>query len=200
MAQDDDPIAPLSVNVADLSDACVRFVQGTLGILLDFTPDTLPILDHYLLEARKTPRAEILQLIAPAAGAYFGEVVKASLGPCRWYLEGDGPESVRLEFERCFLGFNPIGAALEAVLGEEAPGYGAHLQVLPSEAALVRESLERTGDVRREDYYRLAVRFEVIEQIATLLTARMADEENPPVIGPEVYAALRDQPTKLTLN
>ncbi len=186
--------------MADLSDACVRFVQGSLGIVLDFTPETLPILDHYLREARKTPRDELLQLIAPAAGAYFGEVVKATLGPCRWYLEGEGPEAIRLEFERCFLGFNPVGAALEAVLGEEAPGYGAHLQVLPSEAGLVRESLERTGDIRREDYYRLAVRYEVIEQIATLLTARVANEESPTVIGPEVYAALRDQPSKLTLN
>lgn len=198
MTEHDDETAPLSI--ADLAAACVRFVQTSLGIVLDFTPETLPILDHYLIEARKTPREEFLQLLAPAAGAYFGEVVRTHLGPCRWYLEGEGPEAIRLEFERCFLGFNPVGAAVEAVLGEEAPGYGAHLQILPSEAGLVRQSLDRTGDVRPEDYYRLAIRYEVLEQVATLLTARLADDENETVIGPEIYAALRDQPTKVTLN
>jgi len=187
-------------NVADLADACVRFVQSALGIVLDFTPDTLPILDHYLIQARKNPRDEVLALIAPAAGAYFGEVVGAALGPCRWYLEGDSLEDWRLEFERCYLTFNPVGAALEAVLGEQAPGHGAHLQVLPNEAALVRESLERTGDVRNEDYYRLAIRFEVLEQVSELLSSRLANDETPTVLGPEIYAALRDQAPKPTLN
>jgi len=74
------------------------------------------------------------------------------------------------------------------------------LQILPSEAGLVRESLDRTGDVRPEDYYRLAIRYEVLEQVATLLTARLADDDSETVIGPEIYAALRDQPTKVTLN
>lgn len=193
--------APLEKpNVADLADACVRFVQSALGIVLDFTPDTLPILDHYLIQARKNPRDEILALVAPAAGAYFGEVVGAALGPCRWYLDGDGLEQWRLEFERCYLTFNPVGAALEAVLGEEAPGFGAHIQVLPGEAALVRESLERTGDVRNEDYYRLAIRFEVLEQVSELLSSRLANDETPVTIGPEIYAALRDQGPKTTLN
>jgi hypothetical protein len=180
--------------VLDLADSCVRFVKRTLRIELDYTPETLPILDHYLREAQGTERDEIINLIAPAAGAYFGEVVRRQLGPSRWHWVSDDFGECRVEFDRCFLSFNPIGSALEAVLGAEAEGYGSHLSLLPEDQGLVRESLERTGDVREEDYYRLAVRFEVVEQVVGLLVEKaIARDELSRRFGPEVYAALREQ-------
>jgi hypothetical protein len=58
----------------------------------------------------------------------------------------------------------------------------------------VRESLERVGGVREDDYYRLSVRFEVIEQIVSLLIDKaIAQNELSRRFGPEVYAALREQ-------
>jgi hypothetical protein len=180
--------------VLDLADSCVRFVKRALSIELDYTPDTLPILDHYLREAHGIEREEILNLVAPAAGAYFGEVVRRQLGPGRWHWVSDDFGECRIEFDRCFLSFNPIGSALEAVLGEEAEGYGSDLSLLPEDQGLVRDSLERTGEVREDDYYRLAVRFEVVEQVVGLLVEKaIARDELSRRFGPEVYAALREQ-------
>ena len=180
--------------VRDLADSCVRFVKRALRIELDYTPETLPILDHYLREAHGIEREEVLNLVAPAAGAYFGEVVRRHLGPSRWHWVSDDFGEVRIEFDRCFLSFNPIGSALETVLGGEADGYGSHLTVLPEDEALVRASLENTGDVREDDYYRLAVRFEVIEQVVSLLVDKaIAKDELSRRFGPDVYAALREQ-------
>jgi hypothetical protein len=180
--------------VLDLADSCVRFVHRTLGIELDYTPDTLPILDHYLRGAHGVSQEEILGLVAPAAGAYFGEVVRRQLGPSRWHWESDEFSECRLEFERCFLSFNPIGIALEAVVQSETEGYGSNLSLLKEEEGLVREALERTGDVNPDDYFRLAVRYEVIEQVVVLLVERaISQNELARRFGPEVYEALRDR-------
>jgi hypothetical protein len=181
--------------VVDLADSCVRFVQRALGIQLDYTPDTLPLLDHYLRTAQGVTKEELLGLLTPAAGAYFGEVVRRHLGPSRWHWESDDFGECRLEFERCFLSFNPIGIALEALQRQEADGYGANLSLLREDEQLVREALERTGgDVDSDDYWRLAVRFEVIEQVVGLLVEKaIATDELSRRFGPEVYAALRDR-------
>lgn len=187
--------------VLDLAAACVRFVKRALRIELDYTPETLPILDHYLREAQGVEREEILNLIAPAAGAYFGEVVRRQLGPSRWHWVTDDLGACRVEFDRCFLSFNPVGSALEAVIGVEAEGYGSSLELLPEDEGLVRASLERTGDVREDDYYRLAIRFEVLEQIVALLVEKaIANDDLSRRFGPDVYAALREQKSSGVLH
>jgi hypothetical protein len=181
--------------VLDLADSCVRFVHRTLGIELDYTPDTLPILDHYLRGAHGVTQEEILSLVAPAAGAYFGEVIRRQLGPARWHWESNDFSECRIEFERCFLSFNPIGIAMEAVLRSETEGYGSNLALLREDEQLVREALERTGgDVDADDYFRLAVRFEVVEQVVGLLVEKaIASDDLNRRFGREVYAALRDR-------
>lgn len=180
--------------VLDLAESCVRFVHRTVGIALDYTPDTLPLLDHYLRGAHGVTQEEILSLVAPAAGAYFGEVVRRQLGPSRWYWTSDEFSECRIEFERCFLSFNPIAIAMEAVLNSETDGYGSNLALLKEEEPLIREALERTGDVDPDDYFRLAVRFEVIEQVVSILVERaILQNEMSRRFGPEVYAALRDR-------
>lgn len=179
--------------VLDLADSCVRFVKRALRIELDYTPDTLPILDHYLRQAQGE-HDELINLLGPAAGAYFGEVVRRQLGPSRWHWVSDDFSECRIEFDRCFLSFNPIGCALEAVLGREVEGYGSQLVLLPEDEGIVQASLERTGEVRAEDYYRLAVRFEVLEQVVALLVDKaITKDELSRRFGPEVYAALREQ-------
>jgi hypothetical protein len=180
--------------VLELAEACVRFVKRALEIELDYSPDTLPLLDHYLRSASDVSQEEILSLVVPSAGAYFGEVVRRQLGPCRWHWVDGDLANCRLEFERCFLSFNPIGSALGTVLGGEADHYGGHLSLLTEDEPLVKESLERVGEVREEDYYRLAVRFEVIEQVVSLLIEKaIAENELSRRFGPDIYAALREQ-------
>lgn len=188
----DDETTPTVIE--DLATSCVRFVTRAVGIELDYTPETLPILDHYLREARTVARDENLKLLAPAAGAYFGEVIRKHLGASRWHLEGDDYSAMRLEFLHCFLSFNPIGVAIEAILGEEIQGYGAHFELLREDRTMVQEALERAGNIRDEDYYRLAVRFEVCELVASLLAEKTAQSDDPGhIYEPAVYAALRDK-------
>lgn len=199
MTSDEGALENLEV-VADLSVACVRYVEKALNIALDFTPDTLPLLDHYLTEARAEKREEILQLLAPSAGAYFGEVVRAGLGPCHWHWE-DAPQACRLEFEPCFLSFNPIGAAVEALTGAEAPGYGAHLSLLSADQELITEALKRAPDVRQEDFYRLTTRYEVLEQVVAILSEKV--RLTLPAghrFSRETYAALREDHPAGPLN
>ena len=163
--------------VMDLTVACVTSVKNATGLELDLTQDTLPILDHYasLLDA---PRDEIISLLAPMSGAYFGEVLVRQLADARWQTEPEDYAKWRLRFERCSLVFNPIGVALEVLLGQEVPGWGAHLQMAPADRLRVAKALEVFGDVRDRDYYTFSVRFEAIEQACLSLL------NNPEGMGP----------------
>src|SRR5688572_23563251 len=42
--------APPPEPIRELCDACIAYVTRALAVELDYTPDTLPILDHYLRE------------------------------------------------------------------------------------------------------------------------------------------------------
>ena len=101
--------------VRDLAEACVRFVERSVGVKLDYEPETLSILDHYLAGARaaaaEKPAAGAL--VAHAAGAYFGEVVRRRY-PSWWRLDGDDPSGWRLELEPVYLSFSPVQIAADA--------------------------------------------------------------------------------------
>jgi hypothetical protein len=178
--------------VLDLAAACVAYVRRAIGIELDFTPDTLPILDHYLDEVVTAgdDKPEVLDLVVSSAGAYFGEVLRQSLGNMRWHLDDTDPTAWRLELEHVFLFFNPLGMVREAIVSAEQPGWMAHLEVLPRDRALLEQSLERMGGVREDDYFRLAVRFEVIQQVVCALEgASVARQAQGEIFGTAVYAA-----------
>lgn len=177
--------------VLERAASCVRFVLGALKIELDFTPETLSLVDHWLSTAREGD-ASLERLVAEAAGAYFGEVVRRALPGARWRI-GKTPETWRIELDHVFLAFNPIGVALEALCEDDAPGWNAHLEVLKEDRALLEQTLQRLGDVREDDYYRLAVRWEVIEHVeAALESAAASRGEVERHFSPDVYAAALD--------
>lgn len=190
-----------TASIEELSRACADYVRRAIGIELDGTPDTLPLLDHYLtslLESGEGTDEHIVDLVVLAAGAYFGEVVRRALGHGRWHLEED-PTGNRLELEHVFLFFNPMGMAREAIASAEQPGWMAHLEVLPRDRPLLEQSLSRMGEVREDDYFRLAVRFEVIEQVVSALEgASVSRESEGELFSPAIYAAtaraLRGEP------
>ena len=149
--------------VMDLTVACVTSVKNATGLELDLTQDTLPILDHYASVA-DSPRDEVTSLIAPMCGAYFGELIRRQLGDGRWTVDPDDYSEWRLTFEQCSLVFNPIGVAIEVLLQQEVPDWGAHLHTAPEDQLRVKKALEVYGDVRDRDYYTFGVRDEAIEQ------------------------------------
>lgn len=171
----------------DLVGACVVAVQNALGLELDFTPDTLPILDHYAQMAAESGQEETIQLVTPMAGAYFGELVRRHLGPARWHAPDDYQEW-RIEMEQIFLHFNPVGVALEVLLQEDAPGWSAHFSVLEGDRTAVRKALDLLGDVESDDYYRFSVRWEVLDQVVATLTQRaLTSGDTHRVFSAEVY-------------
>jgi hypothetical protein len=188
----DEDIERAPVVVEDLALAAFRLVKEKVGFELDFTPETLPVLDHYLQSLREGDVVDEKQLafVAPCAGAYFGEVVRRALLGVRWHCPGAKYEGWRLEWGHVFLWMNPIGAAVETILGQAATGWSAHLSLLPAEREIVEQSLENAGGVSPEDFFRLAVRYEVLEQAASVLeTLAQRKGEIVRTFGPDVYAA-----------
>lgn len=174
--------------VVELVEACLVAVHNSVKVELDFTQDTLPLLDHYAASTGAGD-AGVRDLVGPLCGAYFGEVVRRELGGARWHVEDD-MSKWRLEFERIYLCFNPIGVALEAVSQEAEAGYRANLSMLDEDEAMVKASLERLGDIDSKDYFSFGVRYEVIELAHSALTARKSQlADAPALFGRDVYAA-----------
>jgi hypothetical protein len=180
--------------IEDLAQACVRFVKESLQLELDFTPETLPILDHYARTraAAGEARDEVRDLLTPALGAYFGEVVRRSMPGERWRVPADQEDyaSYRLEFELIFLHFNPLGIAREVLEQEEVEGSGANFQVLDEARAALHEALEHSGGVALDDYFTFTIRYETLELVISVLSAlEQSTQSSPRRFGPEVYRA-----------
>lgn len=181
-------------HVRDLAVACVQFVERATGVLLDFTSDTLPLLDHYLRSVG-AGQPEIRGLVAPAAGAYFGEVVRKAF-PSRWHAPESDHAAWRIEFETCFLFFNPIAFALEAIDGHEAVEGGAGFGVSSDDRPHLVLALEVLGTLPEDEYYLLSTRFDVLESVVDRLMGG-ADKEFPGLVrvSAAMYQAALDPPT-----
>jgi len=179
--------------VADLAAACVRAVHRALGVELDYDPDSIPLLDHYLTllpnRPREPTREPVRGLVAAMTGAYFGEVVRR-LFPARWTIEPGG-EAVdwRLEFRYCFLAFSPVAVAWEVLLRCDAPdGAAAYFLEEPTRGQ-VAERLDRLPRVPIDDYYTFAQRLETLVLTAGWLAERVRQSGcSPRPIEPERYA------------
>lgn len=169
-------IPPAPPAIAELCAACIRFVASKYKVALDGTPDTLSLVDQYVREAREAAkeRPESVDLVAPAIGAYLGEVMRQAFG-AEWFAEGSY-ESYRLYFSNVFLSLNPIGMAREAILLEEQEGWHAHLALDPGQRDIVEMRLSVMPEVDEEEYFLPSTRFDVIEVIVQTLR-RHAERE-----------------------
>lgn len=167
--------------VAELADSCVRFVERKLGVRLDYTPETLPLLDHYLSEARGEvrDRRELLPLLVNGAGAYFGEVVRRRL-PSWWHMPSSDPSSWQIQAEPIYLWFEPVAVAYDALLhGEAAEGEEgeamARLEIEDDDREALEQRLSELPPVSDEEFYALSTRLEVIDIAADVIKARMIE-------------------------
>ena len=174
-------------HIEELAQACVRFVEEALSLKLDYPQDTLPVLDHYLRERAAQAEPEVLGLVAPAAGAYFGEVVRRAVPGARWHAPDDDYEHYRIELDPVFLHFNPIAVALEVLARDDVEA--AHFAVLDEARPTVEQALESGAQVRKDDYYTFSVRFEALEQVLDVLAGLEGQRTQPRRFGPEVYRA-----------
>ena len=174
--------------VRDLAEACVRFIQAKYKTKLDFTEDTLPLVDQYVRDAREEVaiRPEALDVVQSSVGAYFGEVARKSFGAF-WFSEGDH-SGWKLMMENVYLSFNPIAIAREAVLEGEAEGWSAHFKTDPAEKDIVIKRLAKLPPVPEEEYYLPSTRFEVLSMVHDALRTHMTKSGTGDVrFGPEDY-------------
>ena len=153
---------PPPPQVADLAAACVRFVAARYGATLDFAPETLSFVDHWVREARAevASRPEAVEVVQAAAGAYLGEVIRRTFGGS-WRVEGHHADW-RLQLERVYCSFSPIGMAREALLLEGADGWGAHFELDPVEAEAIERRLAALPPAPDDEFYAPSTRFDVV--------------------------------------
>lgn len=151
--------------VIELCQACVEYVRRSVGIELDYTPETLPLVEHYAREVRQSlaGRPEALPLVVQAVGAYFGEVARRALN-CFWRLPSPNYHDWQLCGRAAFVAINPIGVGFDLVVGsEEHTGPRSVLRVAPEDREAVAQRLSLLPEVTEEEYVSLGTRLEVLE-------------------------------------
>ena len=157
--------------VSEYIRAAVEFVRRAVGMVLDGSDESLAVLDHYVAQVPRDKPA-IVALVAPAVGAYFGEVVRRRYGG-EWRLVGE-PAAWRLVLEGGALSIAPVGMAAAAVCRAEVEGYDTEVAIDPARREDVEAALERAAPVTEECFYSLTGRFEAIQHMLDLLAGLRA--------------------------
>ena len=164
---DDGTTAP--TQVTDGALACVRFVEKKIGIALDFEVESLPLLDHYLRDARTgSPAQETIDLLASVAGCYFGEVVRARY-PMTWHAHDDEPLFWSLSTPS--ISIFPVAIARVTIENVQAERRFEVFRFARSLRAAVGRRLDGLPRVSDDEYTALSTRVEVIEIAFDVLAA-----------------------------
>jgi hypothetical protein len=168
-------------DVKTFSAAAASYVKRTLSVELDGSEESLAYVDHYVATtSRGTPvSGEVMNLIAPAFGAYFGDVLIGKFGG-KWVCEGE-PADWQLELEPVPLRVHPVGMAAAALAGHEVEGYDDSIATTPEFTAPLEQALETMPPVSSSYYYSLTGRLETIEAVVDVLSelARRKRDKSP---------------------
>jgi len=171
--------------IRELADRCVAHVRHRLGFELDYTVDTVSVLDHFVAsvladegEGEPPPpghprRVGSAHLLAPTVGAYFGEVLRRAFQG-RWRLGAETADRWVLELEEVFLRLNPAGVAAEAFFGGPVAGWSGELATAPELVAVIQERLAAAPPIPEEEFYTFAARHEALQIAEDYLKERAA--------------------------
>ncbi|HEY4119029.1 MAG TPA: hypothetical protein VGM56_14285 [Byssovorax sp.] len=172
--------APPPAQIKDLADACVKFVERAAKVTLDYEPETLGVLDHWLRETRTEAvgKREVAAFAAQAAGAYFGELVRRRY-PSWWRADSDDPALWRIEFEEVYLAFHPVLLMADAIglTGEHGGDEGLELEEDDREAVAAR--LAELPAASLSEFYAPTTRLEVIEVALEAIRSRRIAADIP---------------------
>lgn len=169
-------ITPPPARIAELSAGCVRFLKQKYGVELDYTGDTLSILDHYVRESAEEikTRPEVLDLLQSSIGAYLGEVFRRTFGGA-WEL-ADDESKWRLYFHHAHLQTNPVGMAREALLSDDVEGWHAHLDFDEAMRDAVEARIAALPESEADEFYLPSTRFDVLQLVHEALRGQMEAE------------------------
>jgi hypothetical protein len=175
--------------IDELARACVRYVEDAIGMRLDYEAETLPLLDHYLASCREdlASRPALAGLVARAAGAYFGEVVRRRIRTF-WHVPTDDPSGWELRAQPVYLSFNPVQVAHDVLSHGDEEGPTSRLELDDEDRDLVEARLAQLPAVTEKEFYSLSMWLEVIEIAVDAAKARMMrDGAGDVVFAPEDY-------------
>jgi hypothetical protein len=160
--------------IGELSEACVRFVQQALGVRLDFEPETLPVLDHYVATRRAelTDKPESMGLVARMVGSYFGEVVRRHVASF-WHVPSDDPSTWEIRLMPVYLAFHPVGVAYDAITHGDQEGPTEYLRIEEEDRDAIEARLAELPVASDEEFFSLSTRLEVLEIAVDAIKARM---------------------------
>lgn len=176
ISHDVPPVVPEAV--LELAASCVRFVQAKFGIELDFTHETLPLLDHYAREAREEVknRPEATTLLVDAMGAYLGQVLALEFGGM-WKVEGTDPHAWRVCLQSAFISVNPVGVAYDVLHGgQNHAGPSSELGLAPEDKALVEGRLAALPPVSEDEFFTFSARYDVFHIAFEALRNQMQND------------------------
>lgn len=163
--------------VGDLVTAAKEYVRRTMGVELDLSAESLPVVDHHLEE---TPFLEpsVQELMIAAFGIYFGEVARLRFKG-RWVKEDtkENPSSLKMELAGGSLSFFPTGVVAEAIKKGPVDGWDGDIDVPRHAVSRLKEKLDRLGPVEERHYYSLVGRMEALESLVEGLK-EMKKEKN----------------------
>jgi hypothetical protein len=161
--------------IREYADAAVDYVKHAMGIELGYDSETLPVLDHYV---RQVPagQAHARDLVAAAAGAYFGEVVRRILGGSWLVTDHAEPAAWRFELPGG-LSFAPVGLVVAAMAQADVDSHDTSLSAPRALGPIVENILGRMSNVSEEVYYSLCGRFDTLEHVQDVLLSAAAQRE-----------------------
>ncbi len=164
--------------IRELASACEDYVERALGFRLDYSVETLSVVDEYARQVRESldDRPELMALTAQAVGAYFGEVLCRTM-PGFWRLPSQNIVDWQVCLGHVFVWLNPIGIAYDALAGNaDHAGPSSAIRVAPEDREMVRDRLGRLPDVDEDEYYLLSTRMEVLEVVVEELRRHMEEQ------------------------
>jgi hypothetical protein len=195
--------------VSEYAAQAVAYVRRALGVALEYDSDTLPLLDHYLKTAPKDDPTQVatLKLIVATSAAYFGEVVRRTIGG-RWELGVDrgpaalaaappgdpeasaesapAPTAAGLAWRVVLptgLSFSPAGFVAAAIARADLEDLDSEFDAPLRMKPYVQQALDRMGEVAVEEYYSLCGRLDTLEHLhevlVTVASQLMGDAASP---------------------
>ena len=160
------------VLAVDLAASCGEFVRRSVGVAPDFSPETLPLVDHYLSQAmvEGKGRPEASELVARAVGAYFGELLRRDFD-CWWYTDGDDLADWVIRFRPVYLELSPYALAASA-LGLPGGDGEVGFSLDPDDIEYIGAHLANLPPLPEDEHRLLSTRHEVLEIVTDQLKGR----------------------------